>query len=55
MVQNTAASDPVAINDTLTVLIKRLANLAITLITGGDFLDDFEGLADSTYRNGQIG
>ena len=55
VVQNTAASDPVAINDTLTVLIKQLANPAITLITGSDFLDDFEGLADSTYRNGQIG
>jgi hypothetical protein len=55
VVENTAAVDPVSANDTLTVIIKQLANSPITLITGSDFVDNMESADDSAYYNGQIG
>jgi hypothetical protein len=47
--------DPVPLNDTMTVVIKQLANPAITLVTGSGFLDNIETATDSTYYNRQIG
>ncbi len=37
VVENTAATDPVGANDTMTVIVKQLPNDTITLITGSDF------------------
>ena len=54
-VQNTAAADPVAANDTMTVIIKQLPNDTITLTNVAGFLDDLESADDSTYYSGQIG
>jgi hypothetical protein len=55
VVQNTSASDPVSVNDTLTTIIKQLPNAPITITTGSDFLDDIESADDSSYYRGQIG
>ena len=54
-VQNTSAADPVAANDTMTVIIKQLPNDTITLTNVTGFLDDLESADDSTYYSGQIG
>jgi hypothetical protein len=54
VVKNTT-TDPVASNDTMTVIIKQLDNPAINLVTGPGFLDDMETGADSAYYNRQIG
>ncbi|MGC4037116.1 MAG: S8 family serine peptidase [Chitinophagaceae bacterium] len=55
VVENTSAVDPVSANDTMTVIVKQLANPAITLNIGSDFLDDIETAADSSYYQKQIG
>ncbi len=54
-VTNTSATDPVGANDTMTVIIKQLANDPITVTDITGFLDDLETANDSTYYNGQIG
>jgi hypothetical protein len=55
VVENTSAIDPVSANDTMTVIIKQLPNVQITLTIGNDFLDDIETATDSSYYRGQIG
>ncbi len=55
VVTNTSAVDPVAANDTMTMIVKQLPNDPITLTNSTGFLDDLETAADSTYYNGQIG
>jgi hypothetical protein len=55
VVKNTSAVDPVPINDTLVVTIKQLANPAITLTIGSDFLDNIETATNQTYYSKQIG
>lgn len=52
-VVNAAATDPVNVNDTVSVIIKQLDNPAIDL--SSDFIDDLETAADQTYSAKQIG
>jgi len=55
VVENTSATDPVPVNDTIAVTVKQLANPAITLNVGSDFLDDLESADSATYYSSQVG
>ncbi|MES1225273.1 MAG: CARDB domain-containing protein, partial [Bacteroidota bacterium] len=55
VVENTSATDPVSANDTLLVVVKQLANPAITLNVGSDFLDDLESADSASYYSSQTG
>jgi hypothetical protein len=55
VVNNTAATDPVPVNDTMTSIIKQLANPAVTISLGSDFLDNIETATANTYNQRQIG
>ncbi|MBS1610651.1 MAG: S8 family serine peptidase, partial [Bacteroidetes bacterium] len=55
VVENKSATDPVKANDTLLVIVKQLANPAIALSVGSDFLDDFETADSASYYSAQVG
>ncbi len=56
VVQNLAATDPVAKNDTLTSIVKNIPNAPVSLIAGDiGLLDNVESLPDSVYYSRQIG
>lgn len=55
VVENTSATDPVSANDTMLVTVKQLANPAIPLIVGSDFLDDMESADSASYYSAQSG
>lgn len=50
VVKNTAATDPVAANDTLSVMIKQLVNPPVPLSIGTDFVDDLESAPAGEYK-----
>ena len=53
VVKNTSANDTIPVNDTMTVVIKQLANPAIDLTA--DFLDDFETAPIQSFNTAQVG
>ena len=52
-VTNTSATDPVSINDTMTVVIKQLNNAAVDVTNS--FLDNFDSAPEFSYLTNQIG
>ena len=55
VVKNSSATDPVSINDTLTVLIKQLPNSPLNIPVGTDFTDNIETGTDTVYYGRQTG
>lgn len=55
VINNTSAVDPVSANDTVTMIVKQLANPPLTISVGSDFLDDLETATTATYYNRQVG
>ncbi|HVZ56861.1 MAG TPA: S8 family serine peptidase [Chitinophagaceae bacterium] len=55
VVKNTAATDPVAANDSLRVTIRQIANGPLGISPGNDFLDDLEGTPAAEYYSRQLG
>ena len=55
VVKNVSSVDPVASNDTVTVVIKQLSNIPLNIPIGSDFTDNLETAIDTSYYGRQIG